>query len=71
MLNKDKKKISKEYYNGIDILVLKSWFIFLVEIRNACAHGIPFLTKKIVAPPKKLKDKLWDRVKNNDIEVFF
>ncbi len=46
MPNPDKKELSKENYNRIDILILKSWFIFLTEIRNDCAHGTPLITKK-------------------------
>lgn len=71
MLNIDKKSFTKENYNRIDISILKSWFIFLVEIRNACAHGMPLLTKKILYPPKKLKNLTWDPIENTDIRILF
>lgn len=71
MLNTDKKALSKENYDRIDIFILKSWFIFLVEIRNACAHGTPLLTKKILYPPQKLKNSTWDPIENTDIRILF
>lgn len=67
----DQKAISKNYYSRIDIMVLQSWFIFLVEIRNSCAHGSPLINKNILYPPKKLKIPTWDHINQKDISILF
>lgn len=67
----DMKQFSKEYYYRKDIYTLKSWLVFLVEIRNACAHGIPLLNKAIMYPPVKLKVKEWDSIDQKNIAILF
>ena len=71
MILRDRKYFSRENYNGIDINILSSWFKFLVEIRNICAHGMPLLSRKILFPPKKLKKVEWDSISNKEIEIIF
>lgn len=67
----DMKEFSKEYYPRKDIFTLRSWLIFLVEIRNACAHGTPLLNKVIVFPPIKQKLKEWDSIDQKNIVILF
>lgn len=71
LTREDQKSISKDYYLRIDIRTLQSWFIFLVEIRNSCAHGSPLINKTIIYPPKKLKNKAWDHINQKDISILF
>lgn len=71
LTRKDQKAISKNYYSRIDIMILQSWFIFLVEIRNSCAHGSPLINKNILYPPQKLKILTWDHINQKDISILF
>ncbi len=71
MKTKDKKTISKLYFNNIDYEYIENWINVLSNFRNLCAHNSRLYNKKILHTSIKYDNKLicdnnsdiYDRIK--------
>ena len=71
MKTKDKKSLSKIYFNGIDYEYIENWINVLSNFRNLCAHNSRLYNKKIFHTSIKYDNKfvcdnnsdIYDRIK--------
>lgn len=71
MKTKDKKTMSKLYFNNIDYEYIENWINVLSNFRNLCAHNSRLYNKKILHTSIKYDNKLicdnnsdiYDRIK--------
>lgn len=63
--NKDKKSISKDYYN-VPFIYIESWLHTLTTIRNICAHHSRLYGRKLAIKPK-LFVEVGKHIRNDDL----